>query len=124
MNIFELIVNKKFLKKDQFQKSKILDKYLLTEEYCKKGNFVICFEVEVLVNSKNYYYYKRCGAKKISTLTIGKKYEIIDYKNGKIKIINDEGNKLWYAIGRFIFSLQLERKEKLKKLKNNNYICD
>lgn len=118
MNVLALIVDEKFLKKDQFQKTKILEKYLLKEEYCKIGNAVICFENEIMVSSKSYSFYKQYGAKHISTLTIGKQYKILDYKEDKIKIENDHGNKLWYTIDRFVYSLQLERKEKLKKLEN------
>lgn len=118
MNVVELITDKKFIKKDQFQKAKILEKYILTEEYCKNGNIVICFENEIIISAKSYTFYKQYGAKHISTLTIGKEYKIIEYKDKQIKIINDQGNKLWYTINRFIYSLQLERKEKLKKLEN------
>lgn len=119
MNITELLSSKKFLKKDQFQRKKQLDKYILQDKQCKIGLKVLCFQQETLIGEKNKWMYKKYGNQKVvTTVSVGTQYEIIDYKKGKIKIINDEGNKLWYTIDRFLYSLQLERKEKLKKLKS------
>lgn len=120
MNIIELIKNEDFLKNDQFEKIRILKNHILTEEYCKIGNPVICFENEIMVSKSSYSFYKQYGIKNISTLTIGRKYNILDYKDRKkmIKIENDEGNKLWYTINRFLYSVQLERKEKINKINN------
>lgn len=117
MNITELLSSKKFLKKDQFQRKKQLDRYILQDKQCKIGLKVLCFQQETLINEKNKWMYKKYGKQKVvTTVSVGTQYQIIDYKEGKIKIINDEGKNMWYTIDRFIYSLQLERKEKLKKL--------
>ncbi len=44
MNIPNLLKNNIFLKKDQFEKRKILKSYILTDKKCKIGRKVICFE--------------------------------------------------------------------------------
>ena len=118
MNITELLSSKKFENLDQFERNDLLNKYVLQDKQCKIGLKVLCFQKEVLIGEKNKWTYKKYAKPKVvSTVTVGTQYEIIDYKQGKIKIINDEGGKLWYTIDRFVYSLQLERKEKLKKLK-------
>lgn len=116
MNITNLLKNEIFLKKDQFEKRKILKKYILKDKDCIIGNELICFENEIVVKNKfNYEQYVK--GHKISTVTIGKSYRILDYKNGKVKLQGDNGKKSYYTINRFIYCLALERKEKLEKLK-------
>lgn len=117
MNIIELINSKNFLKLNQFRRRKILEKYILQNKDCKINSSVICFEKENIINERHKFYYKYGRAKKISTLTIGKQYKILDHKEDKIKIENDVGKKLWYTIDRFLYSLKIARKEKLEKLK-------
>jgi hypothetical protein len=113
----QLLNDKNFLKKDQFQKREIFKKYILTNKNCKIGTKIICFEKETLSNIK-YFYNKINNHKQVHYITIGKEYQILDHKEGKVKILNDANKKCWCAIGRFLYSIQLERKEKLKKLQN------
>jgi len=120
MNIRQLLTDEDFLKKDQFEKREILKIYILTDENCRIGSKVVCFEKEVISNNKHFYN-KSNNHKKVNTTTVGKSYEILEYKKGQIKIENDGGTKRWYAIARFLYLLQLERKEKLQKLES---ICE
>lgn len=115
MNIHKLLSSKKYNLLDQFQRRKLLEKYILQNKDCKRGIKVLCFELETIINDKHKFFYKKYGRKR-KVLTIGKEYTIIDYKEGKIKIENDEGKKLWYTTDRFLYSLKIERREKLKKL--------
>jgi hypothetical protein len=105
------------LKKDQFEKRKILKSYILTDKKCKIGRKVICFETETVVKQK-FKYDEYVKGRKSCDVTIGKEYSILDYKDGKIKIESDSGKKNWFTINRFLFTLNMERLEKLKKLKN------
>jgi hypothetical protein len=110
--------NEKFLKRDQFDKRKILERYILTDKNCSIGSSVICFENETIINEKNKYFYKHYGKpKQANSITIGKQYNILDHKEGKIKIESDNGKKFWFTINRFLHSLKIERREKLEKLK-------
>lgn len=121
MNIINLLNNENFLKIDQFERRKILKNYILTDKNCRIGVKVICFEKEIISNNK-FFYNKSKNHKQVSTTTIGKIYEILAYKKeGLIKIENDGGIKRWYSIGRFLYLLQLERKEKLEKLQKLGY---
>lgn len=121
MNIRNLLNNKNFLKKDQFDKRKILEKYILTDKNCHIGSSVLCFENETIINEKNKSFYKHYGCPKhANSITIGKEYKILEHKEGKIKIESDNGKKFWFTINRFLYSLSVERKEKLEKLKKLN----
>lgn len=118
MSILDIFNNKNFEEKDQFQKRKLLKKYILKEKDCKVGIRVICFEKETIIDEKHKYFYRRYGkSNTINSLTIGKTYTIIDFRNDKIKIENDLGKKLWYTTNRFLYSLKILRKEKLEKIK-------
>lgn len=119
MSIIELVQSEKFKKIDQFEKRKCINKYILTESNCKIGSNVLCFELETIC--QNRYYYNRGSNIKIQNMTIGKFYKILDYKNYKVKMINDIGVEHWYTIKRFLGSLHFERSEKLKNLK---YVSD
>jgi len=109
-----------FLKKDQFEKRELLFRFMLTEKNCKIGNKVFCFETEPICADKSKYFYNSRQSKnnQIKSITIGKGYEILDYDSdkGTIKILNDNGKKMWYHIKRFIYDLKIERKEKLERL--------
>ncbi len=119
MNIRNILKNKKFLKKDQFEKREILKDYILTDNRCIIGSTVLCFENEVVVSDKSKSFYKYYGCPKhTNSITIGNQYKILDHKKGKIKVESDNGKKFWFTINRFLYSLNMERKEKLKKLKN------
>jgi len=50
-------------------------------------------------------------------LTNGKKYQVFEYNEGgdTYKIMDDNGEKYWYSVTRFI-SLQEYRKRKLNKI--------
>jgi hypothetical protein len=115
MNIHQLLHDKDFLKKDQFEKRDILEKYILSDQNCKIGISVLCFEKEIIFSANNRYFYKRY-TRHICDVTIGKQYKILAHKKGKIKIENNSGRKLWFSINRFLFYLKLERKEKLDKI--------
>jgi len=116
MNIVNLLNTENYLKKDQFEKRKIFKKYILSDKKCKIGSSVICFEIETVVKN-NFKYNDYVKGKKGCDLTIGKQYNILDHKEGKIKIEGDNGKKSWFTIVRFLYSLSIERKEKLDKLK-------
>lgn len=118
MNILQIVKTKKFSKLDQFQRRKLVSDFILNEKDCKVGTKVICFETEAIVNEKNKFFYNIHGKGRAaaSYISIGNEYSIIEYKDGKIKIENDDGRKLWYTINRFLYSLKIERKEKLKKI--------
>jgi hypothetical protein len=119
MNITKLLSSKKFENLDQFERNDLLNKYVLQDKQCKIGLKVLCFQKEVLLGEKNKWMYKKYTKPKVVTsVSVGTEYEVIEHKEGKIKIINDKGNKLWYTIDIFFYSLKLERKEKLKKLKS------
>jgi hypothetical protein len=119
MNILELLNNKNFLKNDQFDKREILKKYILTDDRCIIGSEVICFENETIISDKNKSFYKHYGnARRAHNITIGKLYKILEHKDGKIKIESDNGKKFWFTVNRFLYSLNMMRKDKLKKLKN------
>jgi len=117
MNIRQLLKDEDFLRKDQFERREILKNYILTDKNCRIGIKVVCFEKEVISNSR-YFYNKSKNHKQVNTTTLGETYEILDHKRGQIKIENDGGIIRWYAIARFLFLLQYERLEKLKKLQN------
>jgi len=117
MDILKLVKSKPFSMKDQFQRRDMLAKYILTDKDCRIGSNVLCFEKETIVSDNSRYFYKRYGRHKCK-VTVGKQYQILDHKEGKIKIENDEGRKLWFSIHRFLYYLKLERKEKIQKLKN------
>jgi hypothetical protein len=117
MNLIKILSSKKFERLDQFEKNKLLNKYILQDKDCKIGLKVLCFQKEVLMDEKNKWMYKKYGKQKVvTTISVGTQYTVIDYKEGKIKIINNEGKNMWYTIDRFLYSLKLERKEKLKKI--------
>ena len=117
MNLIKLLNSKKFKKLDQFERRDLLKKYILQDKECKIGLKVLCFQEEFLIGEKNKWMYKKYTKQKtVKNVSVGSQYEIIDYKDGKIKIENDESKKLWYTIDRFLYSLKIERKEKLKKL--------
>ena len=119
MNVIQILNSKEYLNKDQFEKRKLLEEYILTDKDCKIGTNVLCFEKETIVSERNRYFYKQVGKHKCN-VTIGKQYRILDHKESKIKIENDSGKKLWFSINRFLYYLKLERKEKLNKLKNES----
>jgi len=108
-----------FLDSDQFQRRKLLSNYILNDSESRIGRTVICFERETIISEKNKNYHNKQTLinNAIRTLTVGKEYKIIDQKEHRVKVENDNGKKLWYTIDRFIFSLKTERKEKLKNLK-------
>jgi hypothetical protein len=118
MNIKELLNSDDFFKKSQIERLHLVENFKLTEKNCKIGNYVLCFENEAFANdySKLFIKYYNFKPKKIKSIKIGSKYLILDYKDRKIKIINDLGKKHWYSIDRFLYSLKIERKEKLKNL--------
>lgn len=118
MNIQEILQSKKFLDTDQFKKRNILKEYILTNNDCRIGTIVICFDTETICKDVNKYFYDYSKNKKLQTLTIGKEYKILNHTDGKIKIINDKGKNVWCAINRFVYSISIERKNKLNKLKN------
>jgi hypothetical protein len=120
MNIQKLLRNKNFLNTNQFRKRKLLENYILKSENCKIGLKVICFEIENLVDEKNKFFYNQTTHKSIKGLTVGKVYEIIDINSDRIKIECDSGDKRWYTINRFFYSLKIERYEKLKKIEKLN----
>lgn len=114
MNFDKILKNVKFLKKDQFERRRILENYILSDRDCKIGTHVLCFEKEIICDKR--FFYNKSNNHKLVELTVGKKYLILDHKPGKIKIVNDGGSKVWCTINRFLYSLQKERLEKLKKL--------
>lgn len=119
MNLIKKIKSKNFQNKDQFQKREIIGKHILTNDFCKIGSSVLCFELESIVDKKSIFFYTKDKVRKTNNLTIGIFYQILDHKEGKIKIKNDKGQKLWYSIYRFIRSLAFERKEKILKINEN-----
>ena len=108
--------NELFSKLNQFERKNLLKEHILTDTNCKIGTNIMCFESEIIVEDKNKYFYRY--VKKVKSITVGKYYQIIDHKEGKIKILNDFQKNVWYTIDRFLYSIKFERKEKLKKLKN------
>ena len=118
MNIKELLNSDDFFKKSQIERLHLVENFKLIEKNCKIGNCVLCFENEAFANdySKLFIKYYNFKPKKIKSIKIGSKYLILGYKDRKIKIINDLGKKHWYSIDRFLYSLKIERKEKLKNL--------
>ena len=119
MDIYRLLTDEDFLKKDQFERRRILENFILSNKDCKIGIEVTCFEKEIV--SANKYFYHKSTNHKLINLTVGNNYKILDHKKDKIKIENDDGQKVWYTTNRFIFSLKMERLEKLKKIKRE---CD
>lgn len=115
MNIPNLLKNENFLKKDQFEKRKILSKYILTDKDCHIGRKVLCFEYETVVKQK-FKYEDYVKGRKGCDVTIGKEYNILEHKEGKIKIESDSGKKSWFTLNRFLYPLNIERREKLEKL--------
>jgi len=118
MNIIERIKSKDFLKLDQFAKRKEVKHCLLKVNDCKNGTKVLCFEDGALIDEKYRSYFKFKGITPSTKvhLTIGKTYTIIDSKENKIKLQGDNGFINWFSIKRFVFTLKIERKEKLKKI--------
>jgi hypothetical protein len=118
MNIFETIKSEEFKDMNQFQRKKLFNNFILQDKDCKIGAKVICFQHEILISEKNKWSYKQYGSKrkKIKTVTIGNFYEILKIKDGKISILNDIGHKTWFTTDRFLYSIKMERKEKLKKI--------
>jgi len=117
MNIIDEIISKNFQDKDQFKKREIVNEYILQSSDCKIGMKVICYELETIILEKNKHFYQYHGKNtKIKSLTIGKEYKILDFKDDKIKVEGDSGQKLWYTPMRFLYSLKLVRKMKLEKL--------
>jgi hypothetical protein len=118
MNLITILSSKEFERLDQFERNELLNRYILQDKDSKIGLKVLCFQKEVLIGEKNKWMYKKYSKQKVvTTISVGIQYEVIDFKEDKIKIINDEGKNMWYTIDRFLYSLQLERKEKLKKIK-------
>lgn len=118
MNILELITSKSFQDIDQFERRKQVKNFILTKKDCKIGTSIICFEKETIYSEKSRYFYKKYGKPKCN-VTVGKEYKILDIKSDKIKIENDKGKKLWFSIDRFLYSIKIERKNKLLKLIEN-----
>lgn len=118
MNIVERIKSKDFLKLDQFTKRKEVNHCMLKINDCKIGLKVLCFEDGTLIDEKYRSYFKFRGFSPTAKvhLTIGKTYIIIDKKEDKIKLKGDNDYINWFSIKRFVFTLKLERKEKLKKI--------
>lgn len=122
-NIITAIRSKDFKKLDQFQKRELLHEHILTEDKCCVGLRVMCYDIETYVNPKAKYFYARYSIKKIGNMTIGKVYVIEDYRgSNKIKLTNDIGKQHWYQIRRFIHSIKIERRNKLKQINKNNPI--
>ena len=122
------VINKNFINKNQIEKRKILEEHLLNEKTAKKGIKVLCFEDREVEPDQNLYIYQIFKKKNktytpnLSTcvgITIGKYYEVLDIKPGEIKILNDLGHNKWYRHKRFIYSLKMERSEKIKKIQSN-----
>ncbi len=103
--------NPEFLEKDQFEKRKILKRSILSDKYCVIGKTYICFDNENYCSDRKYY-----NPSSHCNLTIGKSYEILDHKIGKIKILNDQNRKFWSTINRFMYSVKYERRDKLKNI--------
>jgi hypothetical protein len=82
----------------------------------------LCFELETICDDKYRYFYNQSNHTKLKNMTIGKFYKILDYKNNKVRLINDIGKPQWYTIKRFLRSLQFERSEKLKKYMKKLFI--
>jgi len=123
MSVLELVNSKKFKNKNQFKKRELVREHILIEENCRIGLRVMCFEIETLVGDGyqwSYYRINKKFRKSIQNMTIGNYYKIIDFKNNKVKLINNIGISHWYSVNRFINSIQMERQEKLYKL-NVNY---
>lgn len=116
MDIIKLLNSKKFARLDQFQRRKLVNDYILQDKDCKKGTKVLCFEKETLIDEKYKFFLRKYSKPKEVNLTIGKQYEILEHKEGLIKIENDINKKVWATINRFAFSLKMMRKEKLKKI--------
>lgn len=114
MNVIKLVKSKSFKEKDQFQKRDLVKNYMLQEESCHIGSRVMCFEIEPIVKDRDRFFYSRYGIKKVKNMTIGKFYTILEYKNKKIKLLNDIDKPHWFTINRFLYTLKLERKDKLK----------
>jgi hypothetical protein len=91
----------------KFGKRKYVKKHILTESYCNIGSNILCFELEIICDDKCKYFYNHATNKKIKYMTIGKFYEILDYKNNKVKLFNDIGEPHWYTIRRFLKSCDL-----------------
>ena len=117
MDILNLVTSKPFQDKDQFERRKIVKDFILTEKDCKIGINILCFEKETMFDEKSRFFYKKYRKPKCS-VTVGKQYKILQYKDNKIKIENDKGKKLWFSMERFLYSIKLERKDKLLKLKS------
>lgn len=111
-----------YLNKDQFERRKLLSKYILQPKNCKIGISVICFEDENFIEDKNKFFYNKIQSRnnKLKHITIGKSYKILEINDGSIKISNNDGSKLWYTMKRFIYSIKLERQEKLKQINDTN----
>jgi len=125
VDILRKIKSKPFRsRKNQIERRLFLTDHIADNKYCKMGVCVICFETEPMEPDANLWWYQN-GYKPRRTdvedakLTIGKKYIILAVNNVKkmIKVENDIGNKKWYSMKRFLYTLKLERAEKLKKLK-------
>jgi hypothetical protein len=114
MGIVEQITEEVFIKKSYTQKRKLVSKYLLIKENCRKDIKVICFENKSIHD--NFYFNGFKHNIKPVEITIGKIYIVLDTNYDQIKIENDSGKKLWYTMNRFLYSLKLERKEKITKL--------
>lgn len=119
-DILFLVRNDDFKRIDQFHKRDLIGDNILTKDICTIGIDVLCYDLEAYCDKKNRYFYNKQTTHTTKYLTIGKFYKVINQKEDKIKIINDKGHKKWYHMRRFIYSLRLERRDKIKKI-NNNY---
>jgi len=123
MSVIALVNSKKFKKKSQFKKRKLVREHILKEENCKIGLNVMCFEIENIVADSYQWSYNKINKKfrkNIQNMTIGSYYKIINFGKNKVKLKNDIGVSHWYSVNRFLNSIQMERQEKLYKL-NANY---
>jgi len=107
-----------FLEKNQFEKRELLKGSILTDNYCNIGNNVTCFDTEPYCSKMNERFYSK-SSNKSCDLTIGKSYEILDHRKGKIKISNDSNKIVYVTIHRFMYSIKYERKEKLININNS-----
>jgi len=107
--------NPDFLDKNQFEKRKVLKRSILSDKYCLVGKTYICFDNENYCSNMRFY-----SSNSYCNLTIGKSYEILDHKIGKVRILNDSNKKIWTTINRFIYSIKYERKDKLKKISKSD----
>jgi hypothetical protein len=79
------------------------------------GEIVVCVDIKPH-NYGNYYEHLHKKPKEIKTITMGKRYDVIESDKHNTTVINDSGIRKVYRTDRFK-SITKDRRTKVKKLK-------